>query len=90
LIWNKQLQIPFQRLFIAILLCSLESLDQGVIVGESLIAGSGTTRWLSPSGDFAFGFYELPNELFLLAIWYDKMPSFGMQMETTLLLRDQD
>jgi len=36
-------------------------LDQGVIVGESLIAGSGTTRWLSPSGDFAFGFYQLPD-----------------------------
>ncbi|CAJ2659211.1 unnamed protein product [Trifolium pratense] len=51
---------------------SLESLEQdgSVSVGESLIAGSGTTRWLSPSGDFAFGFYQLPNELFLLAIWY--------------------
>ena len=63
----------FKDLFITILLCSLESLDQGVIVGESLIAGSGTTRWLSPSGDFAFGFYQLPDDLFLLAIWYDKI-----------------
>nr|XP_004488803.1 G-type lectin S-receptor-like serine/threonine-protein kinase RLK1 isoform X1 [Cicer arietinum] len=54
---------------------SSESLDQGgsIPVGESLTAGSGTARWLSPSGDFAFGFYQLPNELFLLAIWYDKI-----------------
>ncbi|KAK2368924.1 G-type lectin S-receptor serine/threonine-protein kinase LECRK3 [Trifolium repens] len=52
---------------------SLESLDnQGgsVSIGESLIAGSGPSRWISPSGDFAFGFYQLPNDLFLLAIWY--------------------
>ncbi|KAJ1430781.1 Serine-threonine/tyrosine-protein kinase, catalytic domain [Sesbania bispinosa] len=51
------------------------SQDQGVSVGNSLVAGNGTTRWLSPSGDFAFGFYQLPNELFLLAIWYDKIPN---------------
>uniref|UniRef100_A0A803KM12 Uncharacterized protein n=1 Tax=Chenopodium quinoa TaxID=63459 RepID=A0A803KM12_CHEQI len=33
--------------------------------------------WLSPSGDFAFGFSKLPNSsnLFLLAIWYAKIPS---------------
>ncbi|KAH1210941.1 hypothetical protein AAZV13_15G214200 [Glycine max] len=44
-------------------------------VGDSLMAGNGTSRWLSPSGDFAFGFYQLPNEFFLLAVWYDKMPN---------------
>ncbi|QCD79608.1 somatic embryogenesis receptor kinase 4 [Vigna unguiculata] len=40
-------------------------------VGDSLIAGNGTSKWLSSSGDFAFGFYQLPNKLFLLAIWYN-------------------
>ncbi|KAK7324331.1 hypothetical protein VNO77_27864 [Canavalia gladiata] len=45
----------------------------GVSVGASLTAGNGTNRWLSPSGHFAFGFYELPDGLFLLAIWYDKI-----------------
>ncbi|TKY49396.1 Thaumatin protein 1 [Spatholobus suberectus] len=44
-------------------------------VGDSLIAGNRTSQWLSPSGDFAFGFYQLPNELFLLAIWYNKIPN---------------
>lgn len=53
------------------------SLNQSLSVGlgDSLTAGNGTTRWLSPLGDFAFGFYQLPNELFLLAIWYDKIPN---------------
>ncbi|KAK7243869.1 hypothetical protein RIF29_38682 [Crotalaria pallida] len=54
---------------------SLGSQNEGVSVGESLTAGNGTTRWLSPLGDFALGFYQLPNELFLLAIWYDKIPN---------------
>ncbi|XP_027340217.1 thaumatin-like protein 1 [Abrus precatorius] len=44
-------------------------------VGDTLIAGNGTTRWLSQSGDFAFGFYQLPNELYLLAIWYENIPN---------------
>jgi len=42
-------------------------------VGDSLIADNGTSKWLSPSGDFAFGFYKLPNKLFLLAIWYNQI-----------------
>jgi hypothetical protein len=70
------------------------SFNQSVSVGDSLIADNGATQWLSPSREFAFGFYQLPNKLFLLAIWYAKrrykmIPSFGMQMETTLLLKDQ-
>ncbi|KAL6343462.1 hypothetical protein AAG906_024827 [Vitis piasezkii] len=31
------------------------------------------SSWLSPSGDFAFGFYPLPGGLFLLGIWFDKI-----------------
>ncbi|CAJ1780237.1 unnamed protein product [Sphenostylis stenocarpa] len=44
-------------------------------VGDSLIAGNETSKWLSPSGEFAFGFYQLPNELFLLAICYNQIPN---------------
>ncbi|XP_027340216.1 uncharacterized protein LOC113853791 [Abrus precatorius] len=57
---------------------SLGSLAKSVRVGDSLTAsngGNGTTGWLSPSGDFAFGFYQLPNMVFLLAVWYDKIPN---------------
>lgn len=51
------------------------SLNQSVSVGDSLVADNGTNRWLSPSGDFAFGFYQLSDDLFLLAIWYEKILS---------------
>ncbi|KAL5079040.1 hypothetical protein RYX36_007461 [Vicia faba] len=54
---------------------STGTFDQSVSVGESLTAGNGTDRWVSLSGEFAFGFYQLPNDLFLLAIWYEKINS---------------
>lgn len=44
-------------------------------LGSSLTAGDDTSKWPSPSGDFAFGFRRLENNnLFLLAIWFDKIP----------------
>jgi hypothetical protein len=46
-----------------------------ITVGASL-STSENTSWLSPSGDFAFGFHPLYGNKyrFLLAIWYDKIP----------------
>ncbi|KAJ9685838.1 hypothetical protein PVL29_017774 [Vitis rotundifolia] len=44
-------------------------------LGSSLIASDNSSSWRSPSGEFAFGFYQLGNQnLFLLAIWFDKIP----------------
>ncbi|XP_042514326.1 G-type lectin S-receptor-like serine/threonine-protein kinase LECRK2 [Macadamia integrifolia] len=48
-----------------------------VSLGESLSAGgSSNSSWLSPSGEFAFGFQPINNtaNAFLLAIWFDKIP----------------
>ncbi|KAK0603055.1 hypothetical protein LWI29_000949 [Acer saccharum] len=47
-----------------------------VPVGETLTAGNEASPWLSPSSDFAFGFQELKDnkDLFLLSIWYHKIP----------------
>ncbi|CAN6545595.1 unnamed protein product [Malus baccata var. baccata] len=47
-----------------------------VAVGSSLTATTGhSSSWLSPSGDFAFGFSPLGNnDRFLLSIWYAKIP----------------
>ncbi|KMT14398.1 hypothetical protein BVRB_4g071770 [Beta vulgaris subsp. vulgaris] len=47
-----------------------------ISVGLSLSATINGSSWLSPSGDFAFGFHKLPSSsnLFLLAIWYAKLP----------------
>ncbi|KAM5582514.1 G-type lectin S-receptor-like serine/threonine-protein kinase RLK1 [Rosa sericea] len=50
--------------------------DYKVAVGDSLTATAGrNSSWLSPSGDFAFGFRQLENsEYFLLSIWFAKIP----------------
>ena len=49
-----------------------------VPVGESLTASESqqfSSSWLSPSGDFAFGFRKIqPNDGFTLSIWFDKIP----------------
>ncbi|ONH99196.1 hypothetical protein PRUPE_6G017200 [Prunus persica] len=47
-----------------------------IAVGDSLTAtAANSSPWLSPSGDFAFGFFPLgSNGLFLLSIWYAKIP----------------
>ncbi|XP_031262138.1 G-type lectin S-receptor-like serine/threonine-protein kinase LECRK3 [Pistacia vera] len=46
-----------------------------ISLGSSLSTTSDNSSWLSPSGDFAFGFRHLNNsDLFLLAIWFNKIP----------------
>ncbi|XP_077213609.1 G-type lectin S-receptor-like serine/threonine-protein kinase LECRK4 [Tasmannia lanceolata] len=44
-----------------------------IILGSTLLAGN-TSYWLSPSEDFAFGFYNLTEDLFLAGIWFHKIP----------------
>ncbi|KAJ8565197.1 hypothetical protein K7X08_007773 [Anisodus acutangulus] len=45
-----------------------------VATSSSLTATDGTTPWLSPSGDFAFGFQKIQEkDQFLLCIWYAKI-----------------
>ncbi|KAJ6434057.1 hypothetical protein OIU84_017715 [Salix udensis] len=41
--------------------------------GSSITAGSNDS-WPSLSNDFAFGFYSLPNNLYLVGIWFNKIP----------------
>lgn len=46
-----------------------------VPVGSKLTAGGTSTPWLSPSGDFAFGFKQIQDQdLFLVCVWYNKIP----------------
>lgn len=48
-----------------------------ITLGSFLFASKdSSSSWLSPSGDFAFGFLSTNNDqnLFMLAIWYDKIP----------------
>ncbi|KAF3953152.1 hypothetical protein CMV_021373 [Castanea mollissima] len=41
-------------------------------IGSSITAGSNSL--LSISGDFAFGFYALQSGLYLVGVWFDKIP----------------
>ncbi|KAL0379927.1 UNVERIFIED_CONTAM: G-type lectin S-receptor-like serine/threonine-protein kinase LECRK4 [Sesamum angustifolium] len=49
-------------------------------LGAVLTAGGNSPPWISPAGDFAFGFQRLQRspstnqDRFLLAIWYDNIP----------------
>ncbi|PQQ12857.1 G-type lectin S-receptor-like serine/threonine-protein kinase RLK1 [Prunus yedoensis var. nudiflora] len=56
----------------------LSQTNGSIAVGAYLTAtaeGNSSSSWLSPSGDFAFGFWPLGNnDLFLLSIWYAKIP----------------
>ncbi|XP_047977955.1 G-type lectin S-receptor-like serine/threonine-protein kinase LECRK4 [Salvia hispanica] len=64
-------------LALLVLLYPHSTCSQTISVGSSLTAASNTNPWRSsPNGDFALGFKQLqPNTgLFLLAIWFDKIP----------------
>ncbi|XVF47472.1 hypothetical protein PTKIN_Ptkin03bG0111300 [Pterospermum kingtungense] len=53
-----------------------QSSDGNIKLGSTIVAGDNSETWLSPSSDFAFGYQQLENEqLFLLAIWYHRIPS---------------
>ncbi|KAI6685923.1 hypothetical protein NL676_031836 [Syzygium grande] len=64
-----------------LLIPSLAQTDGDITVGSSLTTEKDNTSWLSPSGDFAFGFHQLPanpnndGEVFLLFVWYNRIPS---------------
>ncbi|GLT49772.1 hypothetical protein SLA2020_233060 [Shorea laevis] len=49
--------------------------SQNITLGSSLTAAlNQNSSWKSPSGDFAFGFQQIEAGMFLLAIWFDKIP----------------
>ncbi|KAG8391302.1 hypothetical protein BUALT_Bualt01G0173800 [Buddleja alternifolia] len=64
------------HLFSAILVAGQS--DCNVNLGSILSAGDNNPPWLSPSGEFAFGFRPLLHsnneDLFLLSIWFNKIP----------------
>ncbi|KAM4116012.1 hypothetical protein ACJW30_02G018300 [Castanea mollissima] len=59
--------------FILALLCSSAQIQNSTTkLGSSITAGSDSS-WKSPSGDFAFGFYHLVTNQYLVGIWFDKI-----------------
>ncbi|XP_059288399.1 G-type lectin S-receptor-like serine/threonine-protein kinase RLK1 [Lycium ferocissimum] len=72
--------IPFSYVLVILLLFffPLHTLAQNngrVATTSSINATAGSTPWLSPSGDFAFGFQKIQDnkDHFLLCIWYAKI-----------------
>ncbi|XP_013661066.1 G-type lectin S-receptor-like serine/threonine-protein kinase RLK1 [Brassica napus] len=74
--WILQVVLVLQLQVLVVL--SQNIISGSVPVGESLTASESqqfSSSWLSPSGDFAFGFRKIqPNDGFTLSIWFDKIP----------------
>ncbi|XP_062083930.1 G-type lectin S-receptor-like serine/threonine-protein kinase LECRK3 [Humulus lupulus] len=68
----------FLSLFLLMLLCSSSAADQtqrNVSLGSTLTAKLNQNEsWLSPAGEYAFGFQQIQKDGFLLAIWFNKIP----------------
>jgi hypothetical protein len=64
-------------LFFLLLLLPISAVAQAngrITVGNSL-STTDNFSWVSPSGDFAFGFRQLNgSDFFLLSMWYNKIP----------------
>ncbi|KAI5341597.1 hypothetical protein L3X38_009472 [Prunus dulcis] len=62
-------------LFLVVEPLSVAAQTANISLGSSLTASQDSSAWQSPSGTFAFGFRRIADQdLFLLAIWYDKIP----------------
>ncbi|CAH8363407.1 unnamed protein product [Eruca vesicaria subsp. sativa] len=74
--WLLQLVLVLQLQVLVVL--SQNIIIGSVPVGESLTAQESqqfSSSWLSPSGEFAFGFRKIkPNDGFTVSIWFDKIP----------------
>ncbi|XP_077213590.1 G-type lectin S-receptor-like serine/threonine-protein kinase LECRK3 [Tasmannia lanceolata] len=67
--------VLLQLLLLALSFHALDAQTQApnISLGSTLLAGK-NSYWLSPSGDFAFGFYNLTGDLFLAGVWFHKIP----------------
>lgn len=74
--WILHLVLVLQLQVLVVL--SKNIISGTVPVGESLTASESqqfSSSWLSPSGDFTFGFRKIkPNNGFTLSIWFDNIP----------------
>lgn len=61
--------------FLLLLSISCAQAQVNITRGSSLTPQGPNTSWLSPSGDFAFGFWQLEgSSSYLLAVWFNKIP----------------
>lgn len=66
---------PSSHGFFSFSLSPLSQPFHNITLGSSISTLQENSSWLSPSSEFAFGLYHLPNkDLFLLAVWFYKIP----------------
>ncbi|KAI5675220.1 hypothetical protein M9H77_06170 [Catharanthus roseus] len=72
-------------IFFPLFFYSLAQNNGDVSVGSTLTANGTSRPWISPSGEFAFGFRQVQDkDQFLLSIWYAKIPDTVVWFNNTL------
>jgi hypothetical protein len=67
-------QTLFTLLLFLLPISAIAQTNANIHVGDFLSTADNSS-WLSPSGDFAFGFHQQNNsDFFLLSMWYDQIP----------------
>ncbi|KAK6925591.1 Protein kinase domain [Dillenia turbinata] len=66
------LPLPFLLIFLVFLPSSAMP-QRNISLGSSITATRNGSVWESSSGDFAFGFKEITDGAFLLAVWFNKI-----------------
>ncbi|KAK0603495.1 hypothetical protein LWI29_005573 [Acer saccharum] len=63
-------------ILLLLLVLTIAQTNSNITLGSSLTASNDNSgsSWVSPSGEFAFGFWQIGDQGFLLAIWFDKIP----------------
>ncbi|CAI9761360.1 unnamed protein product [Fraxinus pennsylvanica] len=67
-------KIIFFLLLFLFLLSATAQRYGNVTLGSSITANKANSTWVSPSGDFAFGFQQIIPGRYLLAIWFNRIP----------------
>ena len=69
--------LPCRICFVLFLIVPFSAIAQtysNITLGSSLTANGKNSSWVSPSGDFAFGFQQIGTGGYLLAIWFNNIP----------------
>ncbi|GLJ05485.1 hypothetical protein SUGI_0018920 [Cryptomeria japonica] len=59
-------------IFIQILFCASAQKQHNITLGSTL-SPSQNSKWVSPNGQFAFGFYPLTPTLYVVGLWFDSV-----------------
>ncbi|GLJ47666.1 hypothetical protein SUGI_1006770 [Cryptomeria japonica] len=70
---NPLLPLISSRLLIFLVALAQPIQTKYIPIGSSLTANSKNSKWISPNGDFAFGFYPVTPSVYLVGVWFDSI-----------------